>query len=139
VRVLLVLFFASGCIGDLVDTPTSRDASMHDGGTIQTGDGGGGPVTFAEVMGDAVGLGCAASSCHGGTQPPHLAEATDAPSMMANYSAFVADANMGASSLVLSKNLARNGINHAGGKPFADTTDPIYVRWLDWINQGNPQ
>jgi hypothetical protein len=59
--------------------------------------------------------------------------------LMANYMAFSSYANSGATSLVLTDNLPPS----AGGTPhpatkFTGTSDPVYQRWLGWINAGKP-
>ncbi len=134
----------SGCIGDLVElTPkdqgTNNNPDLSMGGGGGDGGGGGNPVFNPDIFNDIVSLGCTSGGCHGGTTPPVLKNMTDPTTMMANYTNFTADANMGAGSLVLTKNLAGNGVSHGGGKAFPSTSDPVYMRWLAWINAGNPQ
>jgi hypothetical protein len=139
---LTALLFATGCVGDLVElTPVNKDAA---GGADQAGggggDGGGGAPRFnPDINTDIHNLGCAAATCHGGTQVPILHDGTDTNTVMMNYVNFTADANTGESSPVLTKNLTTSGVTHGGGKNFATTADPIYVRWLAWINAGNPE
>jgi hypothetical protein len=138
----------TACVGDLVELtpPVQQDGSVAvnpdlAGGNPNPGTDGGTPQSAKfnpDIMNDIHTLGCAASSCHGGTQVPLLKDATDTNSIMTNYTNFVADANDGESSPVLTQNLNNDGITHTGGKPFADTTNVVYQRWLGWINAGNP-
>ncbi len=128
-------------MGDLVDLQApsvTADLFGHvasDGATPRDGF-----VTgFDAIVSDVTALGCAAASCHGGTQPPVLKDAPDAATRMSTYLAFVGAASSGAASTVLTKNLAGDGVTHLGGKPFASTSDGVYQRWLGWITLGNPQ
>jgi hypothetical protein len=92
------------------------------------------------IQADIDNLGCSAASCHGGTTAPLLVQrpvaATDKQD---NYDDFKAEAMMGAASKVLVENLSGSSVTHAGGSAFASKTDPIYQRWLLWIDQGNPR
>ena len=88
-----------------------------------------------DIETDIENLGCSNAACHGGAQTPVLKNGQAA----ANYTNFVMDAMSGANSLVLTKNLQGSGMTHAGGIKFTSTSDPVYQRWLKWINAGNPQ
>ncbi len=147
---ILAALFASGCVGDLVELTPPGAADLA-GAVVNADlagpgnnnpDGGGTPqsVHFTpDIQTDIHNLGCAAAACHGGTQVPQLKDpAADTATQMANYTNFTAEANQGANSPVLSENLAGNGVTHSGGKAFASASDPVYVRWLAWINAGNP-
>ena len=156
---LALLFLLTGCVGDLVELTPGSKGDMAQAPQPQPDlaeppaspdGGGGGDVDLAQpvqtlhfdptIQADIDNLGCSASSCHGGTQVPVLKRlpATDADKT-ANYNAFKAEAMNGANSNVLVKNLAGSGVTHTGGSSFASTQDPIYQRWLTWINEGNPQ
>jgi hypothetical protein len=97
-----------------------------------------------DVQADLDALGCTASACHGATASPVIAAM---PSVVAdwttNYSDIRADCTTldciggGASSLLLTKPL-QGSIAHSGTKPFASTSDPVYRRWLAWIDAGAP-
>ncbi len=157
---LTIVLVLSGCVGDLVElTPGSAPLKSGDMAQTQAADltsagsndgGAGGNADMAQaaalvhfdptIQADIDSLGCAASSCHGGTQVPLLvATPISATDKTNNYDHFKAEAMMGAMSNVLVKNLAGSGVTHTGGSNFASTQDPIYQRWLAWINQGNPQ
>jgi len=139
----------TGCVGDLVeltppmhqDAGTTPQPDLSNGNPNPGSDGGGTPQSVKfnpDINTDIQNLGCAAAACHGGTQIPLLKSATDTASINANYSAFTAEANTGANSPVLTKNLNNSGVTHTGGKPFTDTSNAVYQRWLGWINAGNP-
>jgi hypothetical protein len=131
----------TGCVGDIVEFTPKGDASQNV--DLGRGSDGGNPqaVHFnPEIMADIGMLSCAASTCHGGgLQILVLKPGSDAATIMQNYTSFTAQANMGANSPVLIRNLMTDPTTHSGGKPFASTSDPIYARWLAWIQAGNPQ
>jgi|GEM_PF-2643702 len=130
-------FFAlalTGCVGDLTDLQAAATTTDLKSAKVDAGSDGG--TGFEPVFADLTRLGCATASCHGGTQSPILK--SDAASRMATYQAFVAAASAGSDSTVLTKNLAGDNVAHVGGKPFASTSDPTYVRWLAWIAAGTP-
>ena len=131
------LALAAGCVGDLVElAPPSRDAGPPGMSDMVVNRN----VKFnPDIEMDINTIGCSVISCHGGTQLMVLKNASDTPTIMMNYTQFLAYANMGASSQVLTKNLAGDMVSHSGGKPFASTSDPVYARWLAWIMAGNPQ
>jgi hypothetical protein len=146
---ILVIGSLTGCVGDLVELtpPMHPDAGatpqpdLSNGNPNPGSDGGGTPQSVKfnpDINNDILMLGCAAATCHGGTQVPLLKNASDATSIMANYNSFTPLANTGANSPVLTENLSTSGITHTGGKPFADTSNAVYQRWLGWINAGNP-
>src|SRR6185436_10810829 len=150
---LASLLLLSGCVGDLVElTPGTRtdmaQASTSPDLTMGGTTGGGGNADLAEppphfnptLQADIDALGCSAASCHGGTQVPVLKRLPVAqPDIDANYAAFKAEAQNGATSNILTKNLAGSGVSHTGGTSFAATSDPVYQRWLAWINGGTPE
>jgi hypothetical protein len=156
---LASLFLLSGCVGDLVElTPgpltgsTSDMAQASTGGTGGTTGGGttagGGSADLAvaaphfnpTIQADIDALGCSAASCHGGAQTPVLKRMPIAAAdITTNYDDFKAEAMNGAQSNILVKNLAGSGVTHTGGSSFASTSDPIYQRWLAWINAGTPE
>ncbi len=145
---ILLIGSMTGCVGDLVELTPPKQS---DGGGMPATDGppsnpsspdGGTPQSVKfdpDIQADITQLGCANTGCHGGTtNVPVLGPANNAAAIMANYTAFVAQANTGANSPVLTNNLNNDGVTHTGGKPFADTTNATYQRWLGWINAGNP-
>lgn len=89
------------------------------------------------VQADIDALGCAATGCHAvatGTYVPLLQASPGPVAEMQNWANFKAEAGM-----ILSKCLAGNGVTHAGAanvKPFASESDPVYVRWADWLAEG---
>jgi len=81
----------------------------------------------------------ASSACHQTTQMPVLKMGTDSATVNANYASFMMVANqaMGENSPALAHLLP--GAGHGGGTIFTNgKTDPLYVKWLAWINQGDP-
>ena len=151
-----LLLVLSGCVGDLVElTPGSKVdlatqpvPSVDLGGSTEDAAPGGSvdlvlvpaPHFDPTIQADIDSLGCSASSCHGGTQIPVLKRMPVLPADIAtNYNDFKAEAMNGEASNILVKNLAGSGVTHTGGSSFADKSDPIYQRWLAWINGGNPQ
>lgn len=142
---LILSFAAAGCVGDLVEIGGNNGADLSTGGgspDLAGMNGGGGDggstqsVHFSpDIETDIENLGCTASVCHGGSQIPVLKNGA----AMMNYTNFKADAMTGENSPVLTKNLQGSGVTHGGGSKFQSTSDPVYVRWLAWINAGNPQ
>ncbi len=143
---IIMIGSMTGCVGDLMELTPQKQA---DGGATPTPDlAGSNPspdgapqsVKFnPDIQADITTLGCANTGCHGGTtNVPVLGPANNAQAIMANYTAFVAQAQSGANSPVLTNNLNNDGVTHTGGKPFMDTSNAIYQRWLGWINAGNP-
>lgn len=138
--VVLVMISCVGCTGDLVDlTGNKNDASVvqdltpppsGEGGTLV-------PKFDPDINADIIKLGCTAGSCHGGTQVPVLK--MDAASIGTNYTNFKDSAMAGESSPVLTENLAGDPNTHGGGKFFPNKQDATYVKWLAWINAGNPE
>ena len=150
---LVATLSTAGCVGDLVEqsaqlrqdlgplpgNPDLAQASTADGPLQQT-DGGTATRFDPTIQNDVNALGCAASSCHGGTQTPVMVRTPVSPAdKTANYTNFKMFAAMGEMSLVLTKNLAGSGVTHTGGSAFATKSDATYQRWLAWINAGNPQ
>jgi hypothetical protein len=99
-----------------------------------------------DIQADIDALGCASSSCHAvsaGVYMPLLQAAPGPVAEMQNYTNLLPDIDTSnvQMSLMLTKNLAGSGITHAGSaniKPFADTNDLTYKRWLYWMQQGDP-
>jgi hypothetical protein len=139
----------SGCVGDLVELTPPKPAADLAGSNNSVGDMAGAShngdgmtaqtIHFTpDIQQDIHNLGCAAAACHAAGQTMILKDpAADTATQMANYTAFTAQANTGGNSPVLTKNLAGNAVTHSGGKAFQTVTDPVYVRWLNWINDGN--
>jgi hypothetical protein len=145
---IILIGSMTGCVGDLVELTPQKPGDMAgmqpatDGPTGNPSPDGGTPQSVKfdpDIQADITTLGCANQGCHGGTtNVPVLGPANNAQAIMANYTAFVAQANNGANSPVLTNNLNNDGVTHTGGKPFMDTTNAVYQRWLGWINAGNP-
>jgi hypothetical protein len=142
----LAFFFLCGCTGDLVEIGAGGGADMSAGGIpdmAQAGGGEMGPNTakfFPDIQADVDQLTCSLAGCHGGTQVPVLkAMPTAQADKDANYTNFMTDVNTTApaQSLVLTKNLP--GASHGGGTKFSGTSDPKYIRWLNWIQAGAPK
>jgi hypothetical protein len=130
---------ASGCVGDLIElTPggASRDGGGDQAMVVNTM-----PKFFPDIQADIDVLGCPNVACHGGTQVPNLKPmpVTQADKD-ANYNGVKMRAMNGAMSLVLLKLLNDPSVmGHTGGMLFTGKTDPKYVKWLTWINNGNPE
>jgi hypothetical protein len=130
----------SGCLTDVM--PLSSGGSPDAAPSIKSAPP---PCSDAGMSGFSCGiwpsvkmLGCA--GCHNGGPPMKLLTSpASANDWTSNYTEFSARAKSGSMSLVLTKNLAGSGITHAGGSPFASTSDPTYVEWLAWINAGAPE
>lgn len=92
------------------------------------------------IQKDLDALGCASGSCHGTKAPVLISHPITIVDVDANYNALAIDTHSGPTSLILTKTLATSGIQHADNsspaKPFASTGDPVYQRWLLWINAG---
>jgi hypothetical protein len=148
---LLLAFSISGCVGSLNDlNATGRDGSAS---SPDLAGGGGDPPDLTSGMDPGDGglpqsvhfnpdiemdielKGCTAVACHGGTQIPVLKNGD----LANNYTNFSALANMGVNSPVLAHLLPGATPAHGGGALFTGTSDPVYVRWLAWINAGDPQ
>jgi hypothetical protein len=96
-----------------------------------------------DIQADIDALGCAAVGCHAvssGLYAPLLQAMPGTLAEMQNYNNFMVDANGGAAALVLTKPLMGSGVTHGGGapgtKPFVDTNDPTYKRWVLWLSEG---
>jgi hypothetical protein len=108
---------------------------------------------FADINNDidvAPGLGCTtpAASCHGTTMPSGIMQlvamaAGNMTELMANYNQVKMQCNLSnpTQSLFLLKPLAisAGGVQHTGGNSyFMNTQNPMYQRWLYWIQLGAP-
>jgi hypothetical protein len=146
---LASLLLMSGCVGDLVELTPGARTDMAQQQQVQADMAGPAsnddlaqptPHFNPTIQADIDNLGCSASNCHGGTQTPVVKRLPITQADIdANYAAFKADAMNGEQSLILTKNLAGSGVTHTGGTSFANTQDPIYQRWLAWINGGTPE
>src|SRR5260370_1093518 len=126
----------TGCVGDLVELTPQKQPQQSDGGATPAADlagmspspDGGAPPSVKfdpDIQGDITRIGCGNMGCHGGTtNAPVLVAPNGAASIMANYTAFVAQASNGANSPVLTNNLNNDGVTHTGGKAFPDANDP---------------
>lgn len=106
-----------------------------------TSDGSSSAKFIPEIQADIDAKGCTNTACHGGgTNPPTLkAMPTLQADIDVNYMGFTANCNTTSpdQSNVLKTMLPGGG--HAGGQQFASTSDPIYQRWLHWIQAGEPK
>jgi hypothetical protein len=141
-----VLFVMAGCTGDLVDigAGAKQDMAFSDVDMAQSQGGEMGPSTakfYPDIQADLESLGCTNVACHGGTQVPVVKMGATAANDQGNYMNFMNDVNLGApeQSLALTKPLTGSGVTHSGTKPFTSTTDPNYVKWLNWIKAGAPK
>jgi hypothetical protein len=134
-----IALFAAACTGDITDIGGGNNGGNVDM-AMPTGDmtmptGG---VTFAgqiEADIESAALGCTGTGgCHGAGVTPQL-KVGDIDN---NYMNFKSEAMNGEMSNVLQKNLQTSQLSHSV-KPFQTTSDPIYQRWLAWINAGNPK
>lgn len=93
------------------------------------------------------GLGCTnqIGACHGGATPTGQMALTDMAAgdmakLMTNYTSVTARVNTGdpQASVLLLKMLAASagGTSHVGGTYFQSTSNPMYKRWLVWIQLG---
>jgi hypothetical protein len=157
----LALVLAAGCTGDLTDLGPAGKGTGGSGGAPSGGGGAGGTggsggaapmnVTFADIQADFDAKICTNSGCHGAATVPGGAVFLITPmatgaALATNYAntknEINTDAGNQANSLILTKNLAvaAGGVNHTGGNTtFASTTDPLYLKWLNWIKAGAPQ
>lgn len=132
IAALTIFFLASGCIGDVVDIthPMGGDMGTHDMNPVTT------PKFIPDILMDINMLGC--PGCHSMGQTPVLKGT--AGNEDADYASFTGKANMAESSPVLQQNLMGSTAGAAHPvHPFADTTNATYLRWLAWINAGNPK
>jgi hypothetical protein len=139
-----VLVMMAGCTGDLVELGANKqDLSF---GMVDLAQGGGGEMGpsnlkfYPDIQMDIDNVeGCSTVGCHGGTQIPVLKNGATAANDQGNYAAMMTEINLAApdQSPVLTKNLP--GASHGGGAKFTGTQDPIYKRWLGWIQAGAPQ
>lgn len=160
--IMLLLFFASGCFdyaglsnGDLaapVDLTPPVDMTLVDltpplDFTLPPDLTPAVPRFAPDIQSDIDRLNCASSSCHGvtpGLYMPILQAMPGTAVEQQNYTNLlvdIMDAPNEAMSLILTKNLAGNGVTHAGSaniKPFADTNDPTYQKWLHWLANKHP-
>lgn len=145
----LAIIFVSGCTGDLVEIGSGAKGDMANtggagGDMAQAGGGEMGPMSVKfspDIQMDIDTKGCTNAACHNNTtNPPQLkAMATAQADIDSNYTNFTANCNTGApdQSNVLKTMLPGGG--HAGGQMFASTTDPVYMKWLAWIQAGEPK
>lgn len=141
----LALLIVTGCTGDLVPLVPQGTADMASGSAdmaLPGGADGAAPRTVKfspDIQQDLDAKGCSSASCHGNANtPPQLhAMATTPAEVDVNYANFVGSCNQGApaSSAVLTPWLPTG---HGGGALFAGagTSDPVYQRWLAWIQAG---
>lgn len=106
-------------------------------------------VSFADINRDMDQpiLGCTspAAACHGTDKPVGIVKLKDGFTskndmavLMANYQAVLTEVKLNdpATSPFLLRPLKNSGLAHTGGKVFNDTADPVYQRWLKWIQLG---
>jgi hypothetical protein len=113
------------------------------GGGVDAGSGGstgGGAVTFTQIQADAEMKGCTVpGACHGpgaANKPSWIKNGDTGYSLDANYTSVKGEIDAGndADSKLLKHLLPGGG--HGGGVEFPSTDDPVYQRWLAWIQAG---
>lgn len=136
------------CQGELKlnDGVGASPVDMKGGGVVLPAN-----IGFADIYKDldvGTGLSCTnqLSPCHGGTNPTGLMAlqdmaAQDMAKLMANYTQVVArvDMNNPSNSKLLTKplDLGQGGTPHVGGNSyFPDKSNPMYQRWLIWVQLG---
>jgi hypothetical protein len=83
-------------------------------------------------------MGCSTGNCHGGPNTPmHIVPPASGGSYAANYQQIIPRTQGGPMSLLLTKPVAGNSVNHGGGKLVAQNS-PTYTMWLNWIQNGAP-
>jgi hypothetical protein len=133
----------AGCTGDLVELgpKTGTGGSGGGGGSTDMAQGtSGGAAKFnPDIQRDIDSLGCSSGGCHGAGVKPALTMGASGAALDTNYTNFIGDCTTAnpAGSPVLAKNLP--GASHVGGAKFSGTSDPIYTRWLAWIQAGEPK
>jgi hypothetical protein len=137
-----------GCQGELKlnDGVGANPVDMKGGGSVIPAN-----IGFADIYKDldaGTGLGCTnqVSACHGGTNPTGLMalqdmSAQDMAKLMTNYTQVVArvDTSNPSNSKLLTKPLdvGQGGVAHVGGNAyFPDKSNPMYQRWLVWVQLG---
>lgn len=102
-------------------------------------------VSYLDIERDLENSGylCATAGCHGGNNPPGLMKLlsgalSNMTALQSNYSEVKArvDTSNPENSVLLLKTLKPSTTMHSGIKPFNDTSDPVYQRWLTWIRLG---
>jgi hypothetical protein len=145
-----VLFVMAGCTGDLVELGVGgkQDMSFGDVDMAQAGGGEMGPNAakfFPDIQMDLDAKGCTITACHGATGTGAVivlkAAVTAQADIDANYAQAMMDVNTTApsSSPFLTKPLTGSPVTHSGTKPLTSTSDPTYVKWLNWISAGAPK
>jgi hypothetical protein len=144
-----VLLFC-GCVGDLVEIgPGSKQDLSGTAGSHDMAQGGGGEMGpsakfFPDIQMDADSKGCTIAACHGngtGTALTIKMNVTLQADIDSNYMHVMMDVNTTSPSQspLLTKNLMGSGVSHSGGTHFNNTSDPTYVKWLNWIQAGAPK
>lgn len=104
---------------------------------------------FVDINSDLQALGCTNNigACHGGTNPTGLmalqdGAGQDMAKLMANYNSVVplrVDTTNPSDSKLVKKPLdkAQGGTDHVGGNAFfPDKSNPMYQRWVKWVQLG---
>jgi hypothetical protein len=128
---------SAGCVGNLWELPSHADGGAPAEDLLACAPGAMPQnVHFQpDIEMDLERLGCAAAVCHGGTKAPFLKDGN----VDGNYANFSALAKMGAMSPILA-HLLRDAVPpHGGGVLFSSTCDPMYAKWLAWIEAGAPR
>lgn len=126
--------------GDLAQSPATTDLATVEDMAAPPDMTLAPPYFFDPVIQADVDRYSCAVSCHSTQSRILIANPKTVADIDSNYQALVTDARMGANSLLLTKLLDTSGVIHggnlAGTKPFTNTNDPTYQRWLVWINAG---
>jgi hypothetical protein len=137
-----------GCTGDLVEIGPGARADMSGMAPADMAQAGGGEMGpsnlkfFPDIQMDIETKTCSLGACHGMNQAPifkPMAQLATQADKDLNYNNFKSVVNLTApdQSLVLTRPLPGSG--HGGGTQFQNTQDPVYQRWLGWIQAGAPQ
>jgi hypothetical protein len=146
-----VIALMAGCTGDLVEIGVGAKQDMSVGAAADMAQGGGGemgPTTAKfspDIQSDLDAKGCTITACHGtsgnGSVMYVKPMATAQADIDTNYMDVMAEINTTApdQSKLVRFPLAGSGSGHAGTTPFANTSDPTYMKWLAWIQAGAPK
>jgi hypothetical protein len=139
VAVCALAYLLVGCVGDLVAiVPSAADQGVGGGDMAQPQEMGDGKVHFfPDIQADLDKLSCTTGgACHGGAQPPFWKAApmnqTDKDN---NYQNFVDESNTTTPTMSLIIQKSTGTVAHTGGA-LLKTTDPAYMRWINWIGSG---
>jgi hypothetical protein len=140
VAVCALTYLLVGCVGELVAiVPSVADQGVSSGADMaQPQEMGDGKVHFfPDIQADLDKLSCTtAGACHGGTQAPMWKAApTSQTDKDNNYQNFIGECNTTTPTMSLVIQKSTGAVSHTGGA-LLKTTDPAYMRWINWIGDG---